>query len=196
MAPLGDDLLTALAGAPLGEAVAVQALADATGLTNRAVCNGLATLQRHHLVEAIRRGHYRLTDAGRQAAMDGRAPTSGPNGPTGPRLGRRKSTLRDRVWSALRMERSATVPDLLRAASSGAERAAAGNIGRYLRTLERAGYVVAKPRRRPGAALTSPGHICWLLVRDTGPRAPRIRRVDGGWLVSDPNNGEATPCRD
>ena len=52
---------------------------------------------------------------------------------------------------------------------------------KYCARLARAGYLRPLPRRAAG------GWVRYLLIRDTGPRPPRIRR-DG--TVEDANTGE------
>lgn len=194
MAPRGQELLTALAQAPERETVSVQQLVLGTGRSAADVSGGLRILADHRLALHVRLGEYRITDQGRQALVDhggifGAAPRA-------QQLGTRPGTLRWRGWRALRMVRSATITDLLVLAGTGQERAGRRNLEKYLRGLARAEYVVAKPRRHQGAAVTSPGSICWLLVRDTGPAAPRLYQQEKRWVVSDPNTGEITPCKD
>jgi len=88
----------------------------------------------------------------------------------------------------MRMSGKFTVPEILRlAAQPGVRGGSADNLHRYLRALEAAGYVRRLPVREPGTAPGSNGYVRWLLVRDSGPVAPTIRR-DG--TVLDRNSGE------
>ena len=71
--------------------------------------------------------------------------------------------------------------------AQGGERDISSNIGKYLRGLERAGYLVRMPKREAGTALTSNGFARWWLPddKDTGPRAPVLSVRKG--TVYDPN---------
>lgn len=116
-----------------------------------------------------RRGLWRSSPAGRAVlAAAGRA--------TAPRR-----DLRQRLWSALRRLKKATVQDLVTIAQCG-ESQARHNTQRYLRALGAAGYLKAMPR-------SGRGHPnAWLLVRDTGPRAPSYSQATR--TVTDRNTGE------
>jgi hypothetical protein len=69
-----------------------------------------------------------------------------------------------------------TVPDLVVTADSGME-----NTKKYLQGLQRAGYVQRRRAKRSGQ---KGGFAVYHLVRDTGPRAPRLN-TDGS--TYDPN---------
>jgi DNA-binding transcriptional ArsR family regulator len=179
---------------PPGEPLAVEAITARTRLSRKEALRDLARLRTQGLVENTggpgHPGAYRLTRAGVEARAAGGVSKPGPKGA---QTGRRQApvdTLRARVWRALRANGKATIPELLISASRGDERAAASNIGRYLRALERAGYVTRLKRRSPGTKITSNGFITWLLLpdRDTGARAPAHHPVRGE--LRDPNTGE------
>jgi|GEM_PF-7089170 len=74
---------------------------------------------------------------------------------------------RERVWRAMRMLRRFTIPDLAATAEAGAN-----NVQHYLIALERADYVRVAAPRRSGV---KGGHAVYVLARDTGPHAPRVR---------------------
>jgi hypothetical protein len=88
---------------------------------------------------------------------------------------------RQRLWSALRRLKKATIKELVTLAAAQ-ERDARRNAQRYLRGLAAAGYVRALPRPGRGRA------NAWVLVRDSGPRAPSYS--PGAATITDPNNGE------
>lgn len=164
-------------------------LATETGLDRNAVYDCCAKLRRRGLVERSKRGRYRLTTAGRAARAASQSIRSGPIGPNGIKTPRPVSgTLRERVWKALRRLGKATIPDLCQLASRGAERSAENNAGKYLRQLERCGFVAQMHRREPGTAPSSNGFVRYLLVpnRDPGPAAPVVRERLG--LLYDPNS--------
>lgn len=96
--------------------------------------------------------------------------------------------LRQRAWWVLRARGTVTLPMVLAAIADGTEKAASSNIGRYLRALERAGFVARASQRERGQALTSNGHVRYRLVRNNGRLAPVHRQSTGE--VFDPNTGE------
>lgn len=92
------------------------------------------------------------------------------------RLYHRQPRARDRAWTAMRVQRRFTLPDLIATAE-----ASEANVGTYVRGLARAGYLRAAQPKRNGH---KGGHIVWALTRDTGPLAPRLQS-DG--RTFDPN---------
>lgn len=87
---------------------------------------------------------------------------------------------RQKIWQSMRIMRQFTVKDLAATAECSA-----GEVRRYVRGLRSVGYVrIVKPKTTGG----STGGSRWavhLLVKDTGPYAPRVRMDDKG--VTDPN---------
>lgn len=185
---LAESLLTVLAASPAERAVAD--LAAQLGRDRHAVDKALVVLHRRELVERVALGVYRLTDAGRAVLAEGGAVRAGAPGQAR-RAQVRVQTLRHRLWTALAHRRKATLPELLTLVVAGGERNAEHNARRYLRLLERTGYLVRLSTRAPGPAPTSPGGIKWLVVRWTGPRAPVARARCTA--VYDPNLGQTLP---
>lgn len=168
------------------------ALATATGLDRNAVYDCCNKLRQRGLVEKVKRGRYRLTVAGRAARGASQAIRSGPIGPNGIKRPRSVSgTLRERLWKALRSLGKATIPELCQLVCRDGERAAESNAGKYLRQLERCGFVARMRRRDSGTALTSPGFVRYLVRpdNDPGPKAPVARERLG--LLYDPNSGKS-----
>ena len=99
--------------------------------------------------------------------------------------------MRERLWKALRGLGKATIPELCQLACRDGERAAESNAGKYLRQLERCGFVARMRRRESGTAPTSPGFVRYLLRpdKDPGPKAPVTRERLG--LLYDPNSGKS-----
>ena len=92
------------------------------------------------------------------------------------RVWNRLPRARDRAWQSMRILRRFSLPDLMATAEVGQD-----NARKYVRGLARAGYlrvVKAKANGHKG------GHAVYQLVRDTGPRAPRLQK-DGS--TYDPN---------
>lgn len=174
---LAESLLAALADAPAARTVAE--LATHMGRDPKATGMALRVLHRRGLVERPGHGVYRLAEPGRALIDAGGAVRSGPA--HGRRAKVQARTLRHRLWTALAFRRKATLPELLTLAAAGGERDAEHNARRYLRLLERTGYLLRLPRR-------APGHLKWLVLRWTGPHAPVVRARYGA--VYDPNRGE------
>ena len=128
-------------------------------------------------------GEYRLTPAGAAALASGQA-AQPPSGGVGKR---RAAHEQQRLWLAMRAMRKFSVPELTALLlDAGADAARVRTWGlwanRYLRGLVRAGYLTAM--RRTGRL----AHLRYLLVRDTGPKAPLV-----SWErheVTDPNDGQ------
>jgi hypothetical protein len=95
----------------------------------------------------------------------------------------RRVSLKQRLWRALRILRKATLKDLLALAATGEESAAANNARHYLKVLIDTGFVHRFARRGSGGVLR------YGLIRDTGPKAPVMRKHE----VEDLNTGEVYP---
>jgi hypothetical protein len=180
-------VLNALAG---GCCLTIDRLAEVlTGMARRQLTNAAARLIERGLVERVERGCFRLTGDGRAAQASGVVIKSGPRGPM-----QRKRPVRDslntRLWRAIRLRRKFTIPALLELAVRD-ETSPRHGAERFVRALERAGYLHRLPKREAGTSPTSNGHVRWVLVRDTGSLPPMPRR-DGA--VYDPNTGEVMPC--
>lgn len=184
-----------LAAVPAGACLTLDELAAALpALARQTVINTACGLVRRGLLERAERGCYRLTAEGRRVTAEGAPLNCGPQGPHGKPRRPRRSTLRVRLWRAMRLARKFTVSDLLAAACRGGEAAAESNARHYLRQLEAAGYLQRLGRRVPGTAPTSNGFARWSLVRDSGPEAPVAAKARAGWVVRDPNTGQVHPC--
>ncbi len=172
-----------------GACLTIDVLAERTGLTRRQVSGSCARLIVRALVVRIELGCFRATGDGLVAAATGVPIKPGPRGPMARRRPVRKS-LAARLWRAMRLKGKFTIPSLLELAVRD-EKQPRSLAERYLRALERAGYVHRLPTREPGTSPTSNGFVRWSLIRDTGDLAP-IARGDG--TMFDPNTGETVPC--
>lgn len=166
---LAHHVLTECARAP-HQLLTLEELAQRIERPAKNVGMACAALCRRELLERPELGCYRILPDGLALLESGKALRSGPAQGRAARVSAK--TLRHRVWKALGQRRKATLRDLLRLASTGAEGAAESNIRRYLRALEQSGYLLRVKARRPGDAPTSNGHLQWVVVRWTGPRAP------------------------
>lgn len=149
------------------------------------IVNAVQVLKRRGLVEVVTRGSYRLTEAGQAWLDHGQAVRSGSHAPR-LRMAAR-GQLRQRAWWVIRARKTVTLSGLLASVADGSEKAAESNLGRFLRELARAGVLVVLPRRAPGLANTSNGHLRYQLVRDLGRMVPVMRRR--GRELYDPNSG-------
>lgn len=176
-----DLVLNALAG---GACLTMDDLAGSLPLTRRQISNAAARLVGREWVERIEAGCFRITEAGAAAHAAGARVRSGPRGAFERRRPVRNS-FNTRLWRAMRLKGKFTMPGLIELAARD-EKNPASATQRYVRALEKAGFVLRLNRREPGTSPTSNGFARYSLVRDTGDRPPMIRR-DGS--VFDPNTG-------
>ena len=125
------------------------------------------------------KGVYAITPEGLRHIEAGKTITSGPKGPRTSASPFAPSTLRSRLWRALRLKRVASVDELLVLAAKGTEGNAREDAQRYLNALAKAGIL--------DPAYTRSGPQRWLLLRDTGPQAPQWNKRQR--RVFDPNTG-------
>ena len=144
-------------------------------LTRRQVTDTAFALVRKGFVERIAAGCYRLTPDGERAVAAGVEITSGPNAPLEAVRRPLRDTLRQRAWTAMRIQRGFTINDLLVASTRGAERGAARNLQHYLKALASAGVVRRMRRRVAGTRPGSNGFLKYQLFRDLGEIAPVVR---------------------
>lgn len=161
------------------------AIATAVSGRNKDVVMAVQRLKGRGLVRIEGRGLYVATDLGHAFVAQGRQIAGGQDSPR-PRT--RTRGLRQRAWWVLRARGVVSLPDLLATLADGSERDAHSNLSRYLRALERTGYLAPLAQRQPGQAPTSNGHKRYRLVRDTGRQAPVVRQTHS--TVFDPNSGE------
>ncbi|MDR2220985.1 MAG: hypothetical protein LBE24_10490 [Methylobacillus sp.] len=183
MAWVSEQLLNSVRQASARECITEARMIEITGLTAKQVENAALKLRKHGLMTKTGKGCHKLTDAGREATAASVKLRSGPREWTAPKIN--KDTLRVRVWRAIRIRRKFSIPDIEMLVAKGGEKDIASNIGKYIRVLVKAGYLVELPRREAGTALTSNGFKRWWLrdENDTGPQAPVWRKTS----VYDPN---------
>lgn len=99
--------------------------------------------------------------------------------------------LRPRAWWVMRRRISFTVQELLATLANGTEKDALGNLGKYVRALEKAGIVKREARLQAGSAITSPGMLRYQLVVNSGRKAPVWRAQNN--TVYDPNSDMVYP---
>lgn len=160
------------------------------GFDWRQTTNAAQNLLRRGYLEILEDGRYRLTLDGMTAALQGEVITCGPKG----QVKEIRDTLRERAWRSMRMRRAFGIGDLV----SDAVNAEDGgqphdNLRRYVSRLSQAGYIKEIARRTPGTAFGSNGFKRYMLVKNTGPRAPIFREI--ACAIYDPNTGENVPCK-
>jgi len=173
-----------------GQCLTMDELAACPDISRRQISNGAAGLIRRGLVERAEAGCYQLTEAGIEARASGAPLTSGPLSPHTGQRRVRKVTFRARLWKAMRIRREFTVDELISLAIRD-ERDPLSSTHRYLAAMEKAGYILSTPRRKPGTALTSNGYKHYILVRDTGPFAPVLSPKNNA--IFDPNTRQYHP---
>lgn len=185
---LSDNVLKAIATGNCG----IAGIAEAIGVTRKAVNHAAQTLKKRGLIEThserggevsgpATRGQYRMTAFGTAFAASGRQISPG----QGERPRRNTAGLRERVWWHFRAHKVASLKELLCTHAEGQERDATSNVYKYLLALERAGILQRAAKRIP--ARQSRGLVVWRLARDLGPQAPVWRQT--AQTVYDPNSG-------
>ena len=151
-------------------------LADITGISRRSVAKAAGTLIASGYAMRREVGCYVLSEEGLAFREGGGEIKDGPNGPHISTIPKRlrKVTSRDKIWSAMRMERKFTVDQLITLSSCTIDSAR-----KFIGILTAHGYLQEVHRRSEGTALTSPGFKRWILVKDTGPDAPVWRSCRG-----------------
>lgn len=181
-----NTILTAIADAYHVDCVREEDLVHTTGLTTRQVEQACLKLRKHGLLEKCEQGCHIITEAGRIAMAEGKQITSGPNGKhSAPKVN--KNSLRIKVWRAMRIRGKFSIPELAMLVAQGGEKDIVSNIGKYVRALQKAGYIAEMSKREKGSAVTSNGHKRYWLLPDynTGMQAP-VWRV-AAKTVYDPN---------
>ena len=186
-----NQILQALQTA--GEAVHVQQIAAATGLSLEQVSRSACILHRRKLATREAIGVYLISDAGVEAISRGKAVSSGPQAPlTG--ISVVSGTFRQRLWRAIRLEKKGTIGDFVGMVLGPEEDEAKAmqNAQHYILTLCRVKYMTKLPGKAAGTSPTSPGYGRYLLLEDTGTKAPAVRRA-GGRHLYDPNTHARIP---
>ena len=80
----------------------------------------------------------------------------------------RQPKARDRIWASMRIMVRFSIPELVATAET-----TKANAAKYVRGLAHAGYLRVVAPKRNGA---KGGHAVYQLIRNTGPRAPRLTR--------------------
>lgn len=172
----------------LNECITNARLVELTQLKPKQVESSTSLLQKNGFIKTVDKGCYRITQAGIAALEADKSFKSGPKGETNVKI--HKDSLRVRVWRAIRIRQSFSIPELLPIVIKGSEKDATSNIYKYLTALESAGYLIRMGRKMRGTALTSNGFARWRLdpLKDTGPKAPVWRMSKG--TIFDPNRDE------
>ncbi len=174
-----------------GACLTVDQMASDLGVSRRQAVDAAAKLIRRDYLTKMAIGCFQLTDAGLCAADAGEAITSGPMGKTGA-VPVHKDTFRQRAWNSMRFNRRFTIGQIVRAAARDGEKNARENARKYIMQLCKAGFLKEMPRRAPGTAPGSNGFKRFVLMRDTGRRAPVFRAEMQA--MRDFNTGEDVPC--
>lgn len=141
------------------------------------------------VVIRLETGVYKLSEYGKSLKSNGLKEIfhSGPQGQYN-RNKHSNNTLRSRIWRLIILNKKVSVDEMLPIATDGDEKSPESNIRKYIKALVKSGYLLEMPRRIKGDALTSNGFKQYMLLRETGPKAP-IFRNDKKEMF-DPNTGE------
>lgn len=181
-----QKILTAIVELSHLDCVDIDLLVHNTELARKQIADACTVLVNRELIERIKPGCYKITSAGLVLIQSGGEVKSGPRGETAAK--QHTGTLRVKSWRAMRQRKKFSLNDLIVLVADGDEKSIESNLGKYLRALERAGYLTRMARREAGTATTSNGYLRYLLVRDSGPIAPVWRPSKNA--VYDPNTRE------
>jgi DNA-binding MarR family transcriptional regulator len=176
----------AFLGTRLG-AVHVREIRKSIDLTEDQVQSALKTLVRRGYVKRlgqIGEGRVKATTEGLAFLEAGKAITSGPKGPRV--LADDNSSLRSRIWRALRLLHKGTVTEILELAARGCEGNAQSSAKDYLNALVRSGHCMRLSR--PGEKTEWPNTVAptrYCLCLDNGPQAPQWNKRQK--RIYDPN---------
>ncbi len=179
------QILTLLAD---GRASTVAELAATLDMNHRQVTNGAAKLLQRGYLMRLADGRLQLTVEGIAAAAAGEVI----KGSSQSKVRGIRDTFRDRAWRAMRFRRRFTVGEIVSDAVRAGDGQPEDNARRYISRLKRAGYVGELPNRRQGTALSSNGFKQFVLLKNTGPRAPVWREALA--VLHDFNTGEDVLC--
>ncbi len=174
-----------------GVCLTVDQMAEALGITKQQAMNAALKLMGRDYLVKMAVGCFQLSDAGIAAALAGTVITSGPKGKTGA-IATHGNTFRQRAWTSIRFNKRFTIGQIVRAAARTDEKNARENARKYIAQLCWAGLVKELPRRLAGTAQNSNGFKRFVLIRDTGRRAPVYRSELR--VMHDFNTGEVLPC--
>lgn len=177
MAWTSDKILDAIVSNGAAECVHYSRLAELTSLPQRAIENACQLLIKHGFIVRTAKGCHQITATGLDAIKDNKPVRPGKHQP---------NPLRQRAWEAMRMLQKFTLEELCLLAKEGGERDITSALGKYLRALERAGYLQRLPIKAPNGALR------YRLVRNSGPQAPVWDAINK--QVRDPNTHEVHAC--
>lgn len=164
----------------------VREIRTATGLSEDQVQDAIQTLVRRGYAQRRGEGRVKATAQGLAFLHNGSRITSGRKGP---RVAETEGTsLRSRLWRALRLSQKATISELLLLAERGEERNAAENAKHYLNALVRSGHVLRLSRRAESEWPATTGATRYSLALNTGPLPPQYNRRQK--RIYDPNTGE------
>lgn len=137
--------------------------------------NACRRLLKHGFIVRTGQGCHQLTQAGKDALAAGKQLHGGPlKGHTGHKV--KPNATRQKIWNVLRKGEKVTVDDVVMLITEDGESNPRNNVSVYLRTLAKVGYIIKMPVREKALNLTSNGAIRWLLVNDTGPKAPTLEK--------------------
>lgn len=179
------DILSLLAD---GRANTIAQLVAALEMNHRQVTNGAAKLLQRGYLMRMPDGVLQLSAEGLVAAAAGESIKGSPQ----TKVRGIRDTFRDRAWRAMRIRRRFTVGDIVSDAGRDGDGQPEDNARRYISRLKQAGYIGELPKRRTGTALSSNGFKQFVLLKNTGPRAP-IWRSEAN-TIHDFNTGEDIPC--
>ncbi|MBF0415811.1 MAG: hypothetical protein HQL79_08600 [Magnetococcales bacterium] len=159
-------------------AMTSKGLTTALGILGKKLYEITANLQARKLIEKLADGSWHLTARGILAAKEGWKIRGGrPGVERAPRKG--GWTTRDKAWAALiNRGGKGTLADLAEEIDIR-DQGKLLNIGKYFCALEKSGHLSRSHKKDLSGPMTNPGRHVWLLINNTGPRAPLWRSSKG-----------------
>lgn len=159
-----------------GRQLSMLAVAGEAKYTLRNTAEALRMLVLRGFVERSQDGAFSATASGIGQHASGAPFRDGPIAKTRRPPPPLQNTLRQRAWSAMRLNNRWTIDDLLTLAARSSDKQPYGALQKYVHALCRAEIVVVLPKRVQGTAPTSNGAKVYKLLRNSGERAPSIQR--------------------
>lgn len=175
-------------------------LAERISSPRKVIVKRMQALMHNKFAKSVRVGCYAATPQGHKRHMEGGEIKSGPK--TGSKVNHRtasRTSLRARLWKALRTLQRATISELLQVAVSPEDGASVRDSAyRLLSQLTRAGYVRKLPKRSKPTRDCSNGEVIYFLLNNTGPLPPMetTEKVTGLRGLKDRNSKEFVPYAD
>lgn len=151
-------------------------LVSATGMSAHHVDQACLKLRKFGLLEKSDQGCHTITKSGIEAIEGNKTFRSGPKQQLIAPRGMPQSSRRAKAWRAMRIRNKFTIPDIVMLVVEYGDRDPTNNVGKYVRALEKAGYLTSLKREKGTSQGSNGTKRYWLVPEmNTGPLAPLWR---------------------